>query len=159
MLRRTAAYSCPMDDRAVTGDDGELAFAERVPIYAKLFGIGLLATAGLGLAIGLLTSVDVMAAFAYSLVALAVILMMSGGTTGGGYTNLGVGAFTNMFGGRREIEGVDDMELVRNPRRSMDLEDRLRRGLRPGPNPQAFWQVVAGLSYLAIGVAILMAIG
>jgi hypothetical protein len=132
--------------------------AERLPVYLRIFGIGLAAIAGLGLAIGLLTSADVMPALAYSLVTLAVVLLLAGGATGGGYTSLGVGAVTNMFGGRRSVEGVDELDLVKDSKRAVNLEDRLSRGLRPGPNPEAFWQVVAGLVYLALAVVIFMAI-
>lgn len=133
--------------------------AVRIPVYLRIFGIGLTAIVGLGAAIGLFTSVDVMPAVAYSLVALAVMLLMAGGATGGGYTNLGAGALTNMFGGRRSVEGVDELDLMNDPKRSPRLEDRLSRGLRPGPNPQAFWQVVAGLLYLAIAVVIFIVTG
>lgn len=133
--------------------------AERMPVYLRIFGIGLGAIVGLGVAVGLLTAADVFPAVAYSLVGLAVVLLMAGGATGGGYTNLGAGAITNMFGGRRSVEGVDELDLVRDPKRDPRLEDRLRRGLRPGPNPQAFWQVVAGFAYLAMAIVIFLATG
>jgi hypothetical protein len=132
--------------------------AERFPIYLRLFAIGLAAVVGLGLAVGVFTSADVWSAVAYSLVALSVVLLMSGGATGGGYTNLGVGALSNMFGGRRELEGDDGIDVARSEKRSMDLENRLAKGLRPGPNPQAFWQVIAGFAYLAIAVVIFVLI-
>jgi hypothetical protein len=128
--------------------------AERMPVYLRIFGIGLAGIVGLGVAIGLFTSAGLLLAVAYSLVGLAVVLLMAGGATGGGYTNLGVGALTNMFGGRRSVEGVDELDLIDDPKRNPRLEDRLRRGLRPGPNPEAFWQVVAGFLYLAIAIVL-----
>jgi hypothetical protein len=38
------------------------------------------------------------------------------------------------------------------PRR--DPMERLRRGLRPEENPDAFWQTLAGFAYLGVGVAV-----
>lgn len=145
-----------MNDRASAAEVPEELppLSERFPIYARLFGIGLAAAVGIGLAVGAFTAADVLPAIAYTLVAVSVLLLMAGGASGGGYTNLGAGALSNMFGGRKEIEGVDDMDLVRDRSRGVDLEDRLRKGLRPGPNPQAFWQVVAGFVYLAIAIVI-----
>ena len=141
---------------ATEGSEQQDPLRERLPIYARLFGIGLAAAVGIGLAVGAFTAAGVWPAIAYTLVAVAVLLLMAGGASGGGYTNLGAGAFSNMFGGRREIEGVDDLDLVKNRKTSLNLEDRLARGLRPGPNPQAFWQVVAGFLYLAIAVVIFL---
>ena len=149
-----------MSDRVepVEGAEELPPLRERLSIYGRLFGIGLAGAVGIGLAVGLFTSADVWPAIAYTLVAVAVVLLMAGGASGGGYTNLGAGALSNMFGGRREIEGVDDLDLVKDRKRSVNLEDRLARGLRPGPNPEAFWQVVAGFLYLAIAVLIFVLI-
>jgi hypothetical protein len=37
----------------------------------------------------------------------------------------------------------------------VDPRERLRKGLRQEKNPRAFWQVIAGLVYLASGIALL----
>ncbi len=57
------------------------------------------------------------------------------------------------FGGRR----VDEEEQEHQERRTgqrRDPMERLRKGLRPEANPRAFWQVIAGALYIAIGIGI-----
>ena len=142
-----------MTDQPVPVDE-EGPLSERFPIYLRLFGIGALACIGLGGAVGLFTQASTWNAIAYSFVALAVVLMLAGGATGGGYTNLGAGAFAGMFGGR-DIDEEGDGSGNRQP---PSLDERLQKGLRPGPNPRAFWQVIAGVLYLAIAVVIFFAV-
>jgi hypothetical protein len=77
------------------------------------------------------------------------------GARGGGYGNIGIGAVEAVVGGRNRAG--DDLEHDNEIRRGQTMKrrdpmDRLRKGLRPPPNPSAFWQAVAGFLYIALGV-------
>lgn len=117
----------------------DLPLRERMPDYLAMFGAGLggalLVSAGLTIFgatfLGSLTNI---------LIVYTVLLFLAGGTTGGGYVNLGLGGVA---------------AVTRRDRRET-LDDRLRRGLRPERNPRAFWQVVAGTGYLAIAVVLIV---
>ncbi len=73
------------------------------------------------------------------LVVYTVVLFLTGGTTGGGYLNLGMGSLA---------------AVSRRERTAETLDERLQRGLRPERNPRAFWQVIGGLGYLAIAIVV-----
>lgn len=122
----------------------EVAFAdlplrERLPDYLAMFGAGLAAAVALSLVatmfgptfIGSLTNI---------LILYTVLLFLAGGTSGGGYANLGLGG----------------LAAVTKRNRGETLDDRLRRGLRPERNPRAFWQVVGGSAYLALAIAVIL---
>jgi hypothetical protein len=118
----------------------DLPLSERMPEYLALFG------AGLALALVLSVIATAMGptfrgALTNILIVYTVILFLAGGTTGGGYVNLGVGGLA---------------AVSRRGKSAETLDDRLRRGLRPERNPRAFWQVIGGLGYLAIAVLILI---
>ncbi|HHC08569.1 MAG TPA: hypothetical protein ENK55_07610 [Actinobacteria bacterium] len=120
---------------------------ERFPDYVAFFGIGLVAATAVGIGIGLVFSATVPEGVGYTIIMLGVVLLLAGGATGGGYTNLGMGALEALFAaGGREEGRPDPME-------------RLRRGLRPEANPRAFWQVVGGICYVAVGLAIVVVFG
>jgi len=134
-------------------DDVVLPLRDRIPEYIVVFAVGFGASAGIGLVIGLVTGGSIWSAVGYTVMLLGVVMMLAGGATGGGYTHLGGGAIGAAFGGRR----VDEEEQEHQDRRlgrTQDPMERLRKGLRPESNPRAFWQVIAGVLYIAIGIVI-----
>ena len=80
--------------------------------------------------------------------------MLAGGATGGGYTSLGIGAAGALFGGRRVDEASEDLGETWSEQTKKTPRERLREGLRPEANARAFWQVIAGFVYIAIGVGL-----
>jgi hypothetical protein len=141
------------------GFEETLPLRDRLPDYAAVFGVGLAISAAVGLVIALVWRTNVAAAVGYTIVAYGIVLLLAGGATGGGYTNLGVGAVGAMFGTRRTDEAEDDMNLTAGGRPRMDPRDRLKKGLRPEANPRAFWQVMAGVTYIVVGVVIAANLG
>lgn len=159
---------------------------ERLPVYGRLFALGIAAAAGIGLvgwvflsltsrlgrsaAVPLLRTVfgsdavaavdwgvlgGTIAAIGYGLIAFGTVLLLVGGARGGGYTNIGLGAIEAVVGGRNRTE--DDFEADAELRRGKVMKrrdplERLRKGLRPKANPTAFWQAIAGIGYVAIGI-------
>ena len=141
---------------------------ERIVDYARVFGIGLAACAVVGIIGGVITKSPWLAAIGSVSVALGVLYLLAGGARGGGYTNMGAGAVGALFGGRNQDDeeiADDDVRLgggtkgMYEKRKGRDPMDRLRKGLRPGPNPSAFWQVIGGFAYVAIGVYLLSTFG
>ncbi len=129
---------------------------ERIPDYAATFTVGLGAMAVVGLLWGFLTDASLLEGIAWTVMLGGVLFLLVGGATGGGYANLGLGAATSIFGGRRDYdEDVTDEEIRRGKVKKRDPQERLRKGLRPPPNPTAFWQVIGGICYVALGVLIL----
>jgi hypothetical protein len=132
---------------------------ERMQGYLAVFAMG----AGAGLVIGLIvwlaTSVRFAEALGYTFLGLGTLLLLTGGARGGGYSNLGIGAVEAVFGGRNRAQDdyLSDEELRRGEvMKKRDPMARLRRGLRPQANPTAFWQVIAGFLYIAIGVVAML---
>lgn len=136
-------------------DDIELSLRDRIPEYLAVFGVGLGAAVVVGAVVGVLSSAGFASAIGYTVVMLGVVFLLAGGASGGGYTNIGIGAVGSMFGGRgRPDEDVESPEARRGGVPKMDPRERLRRGLRPEANPRAFWQVIGGFGYLAVGLLI-----
>lgn len=133
--------------------DVALPLSDRLPDYAAVFGVGLGACIAIGLVIWMASPASAAAAIGYTVILYGVILMLAGGSTGGGYTNLGLGAMGAMFGTRRADEAEDDGESAQ---RRKDPHERLQKGLRPEANPRAFWQVVGGITYVVIGLVIVV---
>lgn len=117
----------------------DLPLRERLPDYLAMFGAGLGGAVVLAL-VATVFGTTFLGSLTNILIAYTVLLFMAGGTSGGGYANLGLGG----------------LAAVTKRNRAETLDDRLRRGLRPERNPRAFWQVVAGTSYLAIAVAVIL---
>ncbi len=129
--------------------------SERMPGYLVAFGIGVGAAALVGLIVWLAASIRVADALGYSFLGLGTLLLLVGGTRGGGYSNLGIGAVEAVFGGRNRSQDdyVSDEGLRRGDvMKKRDPMARLRRGLRPQANPTAFWQVIGGFLYIGIGL-------
>lgn len=133
-----------------------------MPDYLALFASGLGVAAVIGVLVVAFSDRSFASGFGYSLVGIAILMLLSGGVSGGGYANLGAGALGTMFGsGLRTPEGSaedDDPEELRKQvfGRRGDPRERLRKGLRPQANPRAFWQVIGGLAYFTLGTWIVI---
>lgn len=141
---------------------------DRFPDYLKVFGMGGAACIVVGTIASFITGSAVLSAIGSVSVGLGVLFLLAGGTRGGGYTNMGAGAVAALFGARSQDDedvAEDEVRLgggtkgMNQKRKGRDPMDRLRKGLRPGPNPSAFWQVIGGFSYLGIGVYLMMTFG
>lgn len=140
----------------VDPDDIVLPLRDRLPEYLTVYGIGWLGVVVIGVAIGALSGATVAEGTAYGAFGYGVVLLLAGGASGGGYTNLGLGAAGAVLGsGHRHDQDYDDPDVRRAKIKRVNPRERLRRGLRPEKNPRAFWQVIAGFTYLAGGIAIL----
>jgi hypothetical protein len=135
-------------------DDGDLPLRDRLPEYLVVFGVGLGASIGVGLVVWLISDVSLASSVGYTIILYGVVLLLAGGASGGGYTNLGVGAAGALFGTRRTDEAQDELDESRGAKSRTNSQDRLRRGLRPEANPRAFWQVIGGGVYIALGLII-----
>lgn len=142
-----------MDDFAPGDGAQELELRDRLPDYAAVFGIGVLGASVVGVLIWLISDVSLASSVGYTMILYGMVFMLAGGATGGGYTNLGMGAVGSLFGGQRSDDAPGGSDP--SPGR-MDPSERLRRGLRPEANPRAFWQVMGGLAYLGLGLAIVI---
>ena len=133
-----------------------------MPDYLAIFGAGLVVAAVAGGVIAAMSSYGFANSFGYTLIFFAVLMLMTGGVSGGGYANLGAGALGKMFGSDlRNPEGShedDDPEELRQHVFGYrpNARERLRKGLRPEANPRAFWSVVGGLLYFAIGTIVVL---
>lgn len=141
------------DDPLFESKHADLPLRDRMPEYLAVFGVGFVAAALVGLLVGLVSSTGVPSGIGYTLIMLGVVFLLAGGASGGGYTNMSMGAIGQLFGGRRPDDDVDD-ERARGGTARIDPTERLRRGLRPEANPRAFWQVIGGFGYIALGVAV-----
>jgi hypothetical protein len=139
-----------------TSDSQQLPLQDRLPDYAIVFAVGLAACVAVGVVIWLLSDVALASAVGYTTILYGVVFLLAGGATGGGYTNLGIGAAGALFGTRRADEAQDDVASTGGFRDPVSAHDRLRKGLRPEANPRAFWQVIGGIAYLAIGLAVVI---
>lgn len=127
-----------------------------MPDYLATFGIGLAVTFAIGIGIWLISDIRLSSTIGYTTILYGVVFLLAGGASGGGYVNLGVGAVGSMFGGRRLDDSEPGTESPDQNRKRMDASERLAKGLRPEANPRAFWQVVGGLTYIVIGLAIVI---
>lgn len=134
-------------------DDTVLPLRDRIPEYLTVFAVGLVASVGVGLLIGFIFGQGIWNGVGYTIVMFGVVMLLAGGASGGGYTNLGAGAIGAAFGGRRTDEENPEHQERRTGQHHDPME-RLRKGLRPEANPRAFWQVIAGVLYIAIGIGI-----
>lgn len=133
----------------------DLSLRERFPLYVKAFGLGVVSTFVVGVILWLVTSFRFEHAIGYTWVFSGVTLLLVGGARGGGYTNLSLGAAEALVGGRNRMDDdyEEDAELRRGgAMKRRDPMARLRRGLRPPPNPTAFWQTIAGFLLIGMGL-------
>ncbi|MDJ0790275.1 MAG: hypothetical protein QNJ71_00090 [Acidimicrobiia bacterium] len=132
-----------------------LSLADRMPDYLTVFGVGLAACVGVGFVIFIISDVALASSIGYTIILYGVVFLLAGGASGGGYTNLGIGAAGALFGTRRADEAEDDVATTGGFRDPVTAQERLRRGLRPEANPRAFWQVLGGAAYIAIGIVVI----
>lgn len=144
-----------MEPLTPDGIDEVLPLSDRMPDYLITFGIGLLASAGVGLVVWLISDIALASTVGYTMILYGVVLLLAGGSSGGGYTNLGMGAMGALFGTRR----ADEAQPEANSSFKVTPQERLQKGLRPEANPRAFWQVLGGVLYVAIGLTIVIAGG
>lgn len=127
-----------------------------MPDYLATFGVGLAVAFLIGLVIWAISDVSLASSVGYTIILYGVVLLLAGGATGGGYTNLGLGAMGALFGTRRSDEPQDEVDTSSSGYRQAESQERLRRGLRPEANPRAFWQVMGGGLYVAAGLFIVV---
>jgi len=133
----------------------DMPLRERFPEYLAVFGAGLGAAIVVGLLIGV-SSVPLGDAVGYTIVMFGVVFLLAGGASGGGYTNMGMGWIGSFFGSRPPAHGdLQGADVPKREKARVDPRERLRRGLRPAANQRAFWQVIAGFGYVAVGIALL----
>ena len=128
--------------------------SERFGVYVKLFLIGCAFIGLVALIVVWLSSARLEHAIGYTAILVGTLLLLMGGSKGGGYSNLSVGAVEALIGGRNRAgdDPEEDADIRHgNVMKRRDPMERLRKGLRPPPNPTAFWFAVAGLLYVAIG--------
>ena len=70
----------------------KLSLRERLPDYLALFATGLVVAASVGLLVLWLSDTSFLTGFGYALIGIAVLMLLAGGVSGGGYANLGAGA-------------------------------------------------------------------
>jgi len=116
---------------------------ERLAGYLAAFAVGLAAGAAIGVVVWLATSARLVDAIGYTYSALGAVLLLVGGVRGSGYP--GAAGRAAPDGGREAPTGA-----VAGGR--VDPVERRRGRLMAPPNPAAFWQVVAGGAYIAVGV-------
>jgi hypothetical protein len=138
------------------GDSGTLPLRDRMPDYAAVFGVGLAACVGVGGVIWMISDVALASSVGYTVILYGVVLMLAGGATGGGYTNLGMGAVGALFGTRRADETQEEVGRTWSDGAKIDPKERLERGLRPDANPRAFWQVIGGIAYVTLGLSVVV---
>lgn len=151
-----------MDDtHPEDAEDAVEPLAERFPDYLKVFGLGAGVAVLAGILWGSISGLSIVEGISYSLMLLGTGFLLLGGASGGGYSNLSLGAAGALFGGRHRQadEYEDDPAARRGHRVRQDPMERLRRGLRPEANPSAFWQVIAGFSYIGAGIALIELVG
>jgi hypothetical protein len=137
----------------------ELSLSDRLPDYLATFTIGLAASTAVGLLIFFIWGPAIGNAIGYTIVMYGVVLLAAGGSSGGGYANIGIGAMGALFGTRRADDPAENPGDGWDDAPKVDSRERLRRGLRPEANPRAFWQVVAGFTYVGIGVGVAILFG
>ena len=133
-----------------------LSLRDRMPDYLATFGIGLAVTFAIGIVIWLISDIGLSSTIGYTTILYGVVFLLAGGATGGGYVNLGVGAVGSMFGGRRLDDSETGLDGQGDNHKGADSRGRLKKGLRPEANSRAFWQVIGGALYIAIGLAIVI---
>ena len=138
---------------------------ERIPGYLMAFGLGLALTALVGLIWSASTRATLVEGIAYTWQTWGVVLLLVGGATGGGFANISLGATGTLFGGRtmdiEELRTAQDsgQSTVAAGGRRRDPMERLKERLRPEANPTAFWQVIGGVAYIAVGLVFLNLFG
>jgi len=143
--------------------------AERMAEYAALFAAGLGAAAAVAVLVVLFSSAGLFTSFGNTLIVLGGAMLLTGGIGGGGYSHLSAEAIDTVLGRTRrrgDAESASGQEPDPPPERHQPPPSSIteRRGPpttgtqrgRHGPNPRAFWQVMAGFAYMAIGAVFIL---
>ena len=133
----------------------EISLRERLPAYVNAFLAGLLAIGVVGLVLSVLMSSPLSDSLGNSWIFGGAVLLLIGGANGGGLSNISIGALEAVAGGRNRRRDKFEEAADLGDGKVMHQRDqlaRLRKGLRPPPNPTAFWQVIGGLAYIVIGL-------
>ncbi|GMR01973.1 MAG: hypothetical protein BMS9Abin20_0297 [Acidimicrobiia bacterium] len=141
-----------MEPLTPRGSEDAFPLSERMPDYLVTFGIGFAVSAGIGILVWVISDIPLVSTVGYTVILYGVVLLLAGGSAGGGYSNLGMGAMGALFGTRR----ADEVQPEVNSSYKPTPRERLEQGLRPEANPRAFWQVVAGGLYITLGLFILI---
>jgi hypothetical protein len=124
--------------------------------------------------IGIFTSPSITASIAYMIMMVGVVFLLAGGLSGSGFNAGGFGGlFTatadedeRMRNQERDAADAASRRAAgrgydsgsgkgsRSSRRRRDPSAAVQRRLTAGPNPRAFWGVVAGFVYVLLGVAL-----
>lgn len=145
-----------------------------MPEYLKLFGIGFMASVAFSSAVAALSSAGFATALGNTLIVLGVGMLFLGGLGGGGYAHLSTGAIDTVLKKTSRHHRRMDGSPHRNGPGTMAAESppppippppppppppptagRKKKG-RYEPNPKAFWQVVAGCSYIGLGALVVL---
>jgi hypothetical protein len=129
---------------------------ERLPGYLIAFALGLAGGGLVGVIAWLATSMRLIDAVVYVYSSLGALLLLVGGIRGSGYGKSGRGSEEAVAGrGSRPEGSAGEGASTRAgwPERRHPLEGRRRRISAP-PDPGPLWQVMAGLAYLGVGVAL-----
>ncbi len=158
-----------LDPEAAVLLDAPQPLRDRASGYAVGFGIGLAAIVGVGVVIALVGA-PLRAGVGYTAIAAGVLLALAGGADGAGLSSLGIGEGIGRMVAHAnptfllDEDGADPPPqrgskkygVALEPTDRQDLIGRLRKSLRPERNPAAFWTVVAGVLYAAIGIAVVI---
>lgn len=155
VVAATLVISRSMEPMPLEEFDDGMSLADRMPDYLATFAIGFGIMVLIGGAIWLISDIPLASTVGYAVILYGVVFLLAGGSTGGGYTNLGMAAMNSLTrtGRSNEMAQADAQRYVPTPK------ERLRKGLRPEANSRAFWQVIGGCLYIAIGVLIVATLG
>ena len=144
---------------------------DRMPEYLRLFAFGVMGSAGFAAVVALLSSAGFSTALGNTLIVLGVGMLFVGGLGGGGYAHLSSGAIdsvlkkTSRHYGRRDDAPAAEGPGTRSapppqpppppPPPPPPTTATGRKG-RYEPNPKAFWRVVAGFAYMALGAVVIL---
>ncbi len=95
--------------------------------------------------LGLFIAGGLVSGIGYGWALTGAFMLLEAGIRGGGYNDLSIGAYETMVG----RAGFDPMQVQE---RKHDAMIKMRRGLRPPPNPAAFWEMVGGFVLLVAGI-------
>lgn len=157
-----------LDAEAAALLDVSLPLRDRIAGYLAGIVLGFAAVSVVGAMIALFGA-PIRSAIGYTALAVGVVLMLAGGSSGAGLSSLGIGegvgrmlshsnpSFLLVEDGADppKHRGSKKYGVTLEPTDRQDLIGRLRAGLRPERNPAAFWLVITGVAYAGLGVLIL----
>jgi hypothetical protein len=157
----TAADNAAQQGPAI-GPDDDGPLRDRIGMYTKLFGVGVVAIVVVGGVIGMFGSTAVPVAIGYTAITVGAAMALIGGISGGGYASLGAGLVDRMTEGRHDQHQSPSATSVRHdhaalPPSGPGSKNRLQKGLRPEKNPTAFWSVIGGFTYAVLGAILVLA--